>query len=198
MLNGPEESKFHDPQSYFVSEPAYITFRNRILNIEGQILNAIGFEMHVALPYPLAVTYLQALDIFGSSQPRGMGVAVAKRTVEYLNTALLSPQMLYLTHQPNTLATASIYLAARDLGAKLPGNEWWEVFDTDREDLGFLALGMKSLAGWIKNELRAWHRKGVMTRNDVKRELVKKGGLQESDDEREEKELMRIMDEKVL
>ncbi|KUJ14460.1 uncharacterized protein LY89DRAFT_686932 [Mollisia scopiformis] len=115
-----------DPQSYYLSEGTYVTRRNKLLHIEGQILNALGFNTHVALPHPLAITYLQTMDVFIS--PR-TGKAVAKRAIEYLNAALLSPQMLYLTHQPASLATAAIYLAARDKGVKLPDCEWWEVSD---------------------------------------------------------------------
>jgi hypothetical protein len=183
----------NDPESYYLSESSYITFRNRILNIEGHILHATGFTMHISLPHPLAITYLQALDMFGSSQPKGAGPRVAQRAIEYLNTALLSPQMLYLTHQPNALATAAIYLAARDVGAKLPGVEWWEVFDTDREELGFLALGMKSLEAWVRQEMELWGGKTVVTRTDVKQELGKRrdGELDE------EAEMMRMMDEKI-
>ena len=73
------------------------------------------------------------------------GSAIARRAIAHLNTALLSPQFLYLTHQPYALATAAIYLAAREVGVKLPGNEWWEVFDVDREELGFLVVAMMSM-----------------------------------------------------
>lgn len=185
------------PESYYLSESSYITFRNRLLNIEGQILNEIGFEMHVALPHPLAITYLQTLDVFGASQPKGTGPLVAKRAVEYLNTALLSPQMLYLTHQPNALATAAIYLAARDVGASLPDLEWWEVFDTDREDLGFLALSMKSLEGWAKQEKQTWDDRTILLRRDIRQELDKRtnGGAHAPEDE--EAEMMRLLDDKV-
>lgn len=42
-----------------------------------------------------------------------------------------------------------MYLAAREVGVKLPGGEWWEVFDVEREELGFLVVGMGSLEGWV-------------------------------------------------
>jgi cyclin L len=193
----PEDASKNDPETYYLSESHYITFRNRILDIEGQILNAVGFDVHVSLPHPLAVTYLQALDIFGSSQPRGTGHLVTKRAIEYLNTALVSPQMLYLTHQPNALATAAIYLAARDIGAKLPNHEWWEVFDTDREDLGFLALSMRSLESWVKAEVLNWGAKAVITRSDIGEVLSKKGNGANHETEDEEAEMMKMMDEKV-
>jgi cyclin L len=136
-----------DPSSYYLSETAYTHSHDRILAAESRILALLSFDTHVALPHPLAVTYLQALDFL--SLPRA---AVARRVVEHLNTALLSPQCLYLTHQPHQLAVAAIYNAAKDLGAKMPECAWWEVFDVDREDLGFLVVGMRSLEGWVRKQ----------------------------------------------
>lgn len=40
-------------------------------------------------------------------------------------------------------------MAAREVGVKLPGGEWWEVFDVEREELGFLVVGLGSLEGWV-------------------------------------------------
>ncbi len=64
--------------------------------------------------------------------------------------------MLYLTHQPNALAIAAVYMAARDEGVKMPRGEWWEVFDVEREELGFLCLGMGSLGVWARAEKEIW------------------------------------------
>jgi len=185
-----------------LSEGEYITFRNRILNIEGQVLDALGFNTHVALPHPLAVTYLQTLDAFSTSK----GKQVAKRTVEYLNTALLSPQMLYLTTQPNALATAAVYLAAREEGLKMPEVEWWEVFDVEREELGFLVVGMGSLEPFARKEMERWGvEKGMISREMVRSELERlglgnvNGGGSKSlmEEEDEETQMSRLLDEKV-
>ncbi|TEA16158.1 Cyclin-L2 [Colletotrichum sidae] len=138
--------RHHDPTAYYQTESDYATFQTRMLAVEARLLWALGFDTAVALPHALAVTYLQALEFLGKSKAE-----VAARVVAHLNTALLSPQMLYLTHQPNALATAAIYLAARETGAKMPELPWWEVFDVDREELGFLVVGMRSLEGWIKS-----------------------------------------------
>ncbi|KAI1633972.1 cyclin-like protein [Biscogniauxia mediterranea] len=163
----------HDPSSYYLSEAAYTAFRGRILALEGRVLHALSFDTHVALPHALAITYLQALDFLG--QPRA---AMAQRAVEHLNTALLSPQLLYLTHQPNALAVAAIYSAARDRGAKMPECPWWEVFDVDREELGFLVVGMRSLEGLVRKQ-RAEHdelaRGAMITRASVEAEMRKRG-----------------------
>ncbi|KAL5614914.1 hypothetical protein BROUX41_004992 [Berkeleyomyces rouxiae] len=118
------------------------TFEALLNEVEGHVLYTLSFDTHAALPYPMAVSYLQALDFFGHSRH-----AITARVVEYLNTALLSPQLLYITHQPNELAVAAMYLAARDVGAKMPTEDWWEVFDADRESLGFLACALASVEG---------------------------------------------------
>lgn len=187
-----------DPSAYYLSEADYFAFHNRILALEARILYTLAFDTHVALPHPLAVTYLQTLD-FSNHQPKEN---LARRAVEYLNTALLSPQLLYLTHQPNMLAVAAIYVAARDVGARMPECEWWEVFDVEREELGFLVVAMRSLEGWARK-----HRKelpwmaggGMVTRKMVQAEL-KERGVQNGNDAQEEDEeaaMMRIMDQKT-
>ncbi|TGO35682.1 hypothetical protein BHYA_0150g00300 [Botrytis hyacinthi] len=192
------------PSSYYLSESAYITYRTRLLNIEGQVLNALGFNTHVALPHPLAITYLQTLDIFSPAHKNGSGKAVAKKTIQYLNTALLSPQMLYLTHQPCALAVAAIYLAAKEEGIKMPEDEWWEVFDVEREELGFLVVGMRSLEGVARRGKEIFGEKMMISKDDAMEELGKRGlGLSNGKSNGhskkidEEDEMMKMMDERM-
>lgn len=86
---------------------------------------------------------------------------MAKRAFEHLNSALLSPQLLYLTHQPHALAVSAIYLAAREVDVKLPGVDWWEVFDVDREELGFLVVALRSVDGFAVEERQKWGKRKV-------------------------------------
>lgn len=187
-----------DPQSCYQHEDEYLSFQNRLLAIEPRVLYALSFDTHVSLPHPLAITYLQTLDFAG--QPKSV---IGRRVVAYLNTALLSPQMLYLTHQPNALATAAIYNAAKDLGAKMPECAWWEVFDVDREELGFLVVGMRSLDGWVKNqkeEVPGVFDNGVVLRSRIEEEMRKRGvhiGNGKGNAVDEEDEAMRQMDAKM-
>ncbi|KAI1142268.1 cyclin-like protein [Hypoxylon sp. FL0543] len=191
-----------DPSAYYLSESAYTAFRSRVTALEARILYCLSFDTHVALPHPLAITYLQALDFLSVPKTR-----IAARGVAYLNTALLSPQLLYLTHQPNALAVAAIYNAARDVGAKMPECAWWEVFDVDREELGFLVVGMRSLEGWVRKQ-RDEHeelRKGMVTRAFIEAEMRKRGlrigngsgGTGGDEVEDEEMAMMRRMDERA-
>lgn len=143
-----------DAASYYVSEGTYERERERIFLCESLLLSNIGFATHVTLPHTLALTFLQALGVSSKK--------VASRVFEHLNGGLLSPQMLYLTHQPNALAVAAIYLATKEVGVKLVDGNWWEVFDTEREDLGFLVLAFGSLEGFAMLEKEKWSNEGSM------------------------------------
>ncbi|KAI9851173.1 MAG: hypothetical protein M1838_004282 [Thelocarpon superellum] len=155
--------------TYYVSEGTYHAQRQILMNTEAHILRVLGFQTHVALPYALAINYLQALDVFRG--PSGK-VELSRRSFAHLTSALLSPQQLYLTHQPPALATAAIYLAAREVGAKLPAGAWWEVFDVDREELGFLVVAMRSMADFGLAERAKWGTRMVpLTVDDLDAEI---------------------------
>ena len=135
------------------SEDSYQTRRKRCMDVEAIILRTLGYQVHVAIPHTLCINYLQTLGAFQQAK----GKPVAAQAFAHLNCALLSPQLVYLTHQPTSLATACIYLAARQLGLKLPETEWWEVFDTSREELGFLVASLTSMRTFAEEEERKWH-----------------------------------------
>ncbi|KJF60488.1 cyclin domain-containing protein [Coccidioides immitis RS] len=161
-----------DPENYYVSEGTYQSERVALMKMESAILRTLGFDTHVAIPHPIAFTYLQTL---GSSTP-----AAVKRTIEHLNTALLSPQLLYVTHQPNAIAVAAIYLAARETGVKLLDCEWWEVFDVDREELGFLVVAMRSMEAFAQAEEEKWNGRPLpLTVADVQREIERRKIMEE-------------------
>ncbi|EEP79548.1 conserved hypothetical protein [Uncinocarpus reesii 1704] len=160
------------PETYYVSEGSYQSERLSLMKLESTILRTLGFDTHAAIPHPIAFTYLQTL---GASNP-----AVSKRTIEHLNAALFSPQLLYVTHQPNALAVAAIYLAARETGVKLVDCEWWEVFDVDREELGFLVVAMRSMEGFAQAEEEKWKGRLLpLTVADVQRELERRKIMEE-------------------
>ncbi|KAI9719660.1 MAG: hypothetical protein M1812_003431 [Candelaria pacifica] len=168
LTNASSKHTEPNPDSYYISEGVYLTQRARLFRTEAHILRVLGFQTHIALPYTLAINYLQALDVMALPNSSSL----ARQTFAHLTSALLSPQLLYLTHQPAALATASIYLAARELAVKLPSEEWWQVFDTDREELGFLVVGMKSMEGFASDEAEKWGKRNVpMTVDEVDSEL---------------------------
>ncbi|KAL8688539.1 MAG: hypothetical protein Q9218_005577 [Villophora microphyllina] len=144
-----------DPESYYLSEGTYHSARAILLQTETILLRALSFDVKIVTPHHLAMTYLQTLGVFQSA-PSSKSPPVAFRTLALLNLALFSPQLLYVTNQPTALAVAAIYLASREVGVKLADNEWWEVFDVEREDLGFLVVAMRSCEAWIRAEKERW------------------------------------------
>lgn len=112
--------------------------------------------------------------------------------------------MLYLTHQPAALAVAAVYNAARDAGAKMPDASWWEVFDVEREELGFLVVGIRSVEGWVgkvrETENGIW-REGMVRRAVVEEEMRRRGlGAGTSGNGKEvdeEEEVARAMDDRI-
>lgn len=139
-------------KDYYLTPGTYERHRQTLFTAETAILKALSFDTSVVLPHKLALTYLQA--ILAGDHPEFQNVAM--RVFEHLNAALLSPQLLYLTHQPSQLAVAAIYFAARETKIKMPEVEWWEVFDVEREDLGFLVLSLGSLNGFAEAEKEKW------------------------------------------
>lgn len=161
-------------ERYILTEGGYQSARLVLLRIESVILRILGFDTHVALPHTISLTYLQTL---GATKP-----AVARRVIEHLNTALLSPQLLYVTHQPSALAVAAIYLAAREEGVKLVDGEWWEVFDVDREELGFLVVALRSTEGFMRSEKEHWKNKAIpMMVDDVEAEIERRRMMEEGE-----------------
>lgn len=162
------------PETYYLSEGGYQTERSVLFRMESVVLRTLGFNTHVALPHTIALTYLETL---GATTP-----AVAQRVFEHLNAALLSPQLLYITHQPNALAVAAIYLSAREVGAKLVDGEWWEVFDVDREELGFLVVAMRSMEGFAVAEKEKWKSRPIpLVVDEVEAEIERRRMLEEGE-----------------
>lgn len=153
------------PVVWSLTEGQYESRRARLYATETHLLSVLCFNIHAALPYTVCINYMQALDVLKSSH----GTLLARRAFQHLNTALISPQLLYLTYQPTALATAAIYLAAREIQVKLPETEWWEVFDLDREDLGFLVVAFQSMEGFVREESERWQQNvSLLTASDVK------------------------------
>jgi hypothetical protein len=94
-------------------------------------------------------------------------------------------------------------MAARDGDVKLP-DEWWEVFDCEREELGFLAAGMRSLETVVRREEERWEGQStcMLTREDVREEMRRLGvgngiGNGNGTAEDEEAEMARMLDAKA-
>jgi hypothetical protein len=91
------------------------------------LLVALGFDVHVQLPYGLMINYLQAMGLAGQK-------SLCQRAWNYLNDGLRTP--IYVIYQPHTIACAAIHMAARYQRLPMPTNPpWWEVFEAEAEEI---------------------------------------------------------------
>lgn len=153
VIHAPEDSRQQPSATRYETIPHYSegqleADRAALIRSESQILRVLGFQIHVALPHALCINFLQTLDVLSSD----VGQDLARRACAHLNSGLLNPQLIYLTHQPCALAAAAIYLGARETEVNLPDEQWWEVFDVDREELGFLVVAMTSMPGFAEDQ----------------------------------------------
>ena len=171
-------SKPRDPSLYTLSEGEYFTARQNLFNNESLILRSLSYTTHAVLPHSLALTYLQTLGLLPSA-PTEKSHDLAAQTIALLNSALLSPQLLYLTHQPSALAVGAIYLAARQTSIKLADSQWWCAWDVGREELGFLVMSLGSLQGFVEKEKEYWLNRSVpVTAEEVKNETKRRQDLE--------------------
>lgn len=169
------------PAKQTLDDATYQVRKDVLFQNEARILRAIGFNTTFMPPHRLALTYLRTLSLL-PAQATPPSANLVERVIGHLNAALLSPQLLYLTHQSNSLATASIYLAARESNTAVVsgGEEWWQVFDVDREELGFLVVAFLSVQKWVEKEHVAWKERGSLICpldvSSLEKELVRRKG----------------------
>ncbi|KAF9932049.1 hypothetical protein BGZ75_005140 [Mortierella antarctica] len=115
----------------------FYSLKNAVVIAEMQILKKLGFIVHVQLPYAIMVNYLKVLEL--TDHP-----TIPQRAWGFLNDGLRTS--IYICYQPPTIACSVIWLAAREAGVCLPTSPaWWEVLDSNLEDIENIAGHIKSL-----------------------------------------------------
>ncbi|TPX59785.1 hypothetical protein PhCBS80983_g02208 [Powellomyces hirtus] len=109
----------------------YNGFKDGLASGEMRILCKLGFNVQVQQPHGFMINYMQSLDIAENEE-------LAQTAWNYLNDGLRTN--IYVCYQPSTIACAAIFLSARVHKVKLPTEPpWWEVFDTDLEDMTYIS-----------------------------------------------------------
>lgn len=97
-----------------------MALKNQVIKSERRVLKELGFCVHVKHPHKIIVMYLQVL---GYEKNR----TLMQQSWNYMNDSLRSD--VFLRYQPETVACACIYLAARQLQLPLPTTPaWFSVF----------------------------------------------------------------------
>lgn len=126
--DGSSKRRTSDPPVMGLYSDTYYDLRDSLIVSEMQLLKRLGFDVQVQLPYALMINYVQLLDLKEHTE-------LPKRAWLHLNDGLQTP--IYCMFPPETIATAVIFLAARELSIQLPQEPvpWWRLFDCDLPDI---------------------------------------------------------------
>lgn len=95
---------------------------------ERHMLKEFGFVIKIEHPHKFVLNYLQILSLAENKQ-------LTQKALNHTNDALHTT--ICVRFNSETIACASIYLAAREMNVALPENphQWWLLFDVVLEDI---------------------------------------------------------------
>nr|XP_058921023.1 cyclin-L2 isoform X4 [Kogia breviceps] len=115
----------------------YVNLKNQIIKAERRVLKELGFCVHVKHPHKIIVMYLQVLEC-ERNRP------LAQTSWNYMNDSLRTD--VFVRFQPESIACACIYLAARTLEIPLPSRpHWFLLFGATEEEIQEICLKILQL-----------------------------------------------------
>ncbi|XP_053378656.1 cyclin-L1-like [Mercenaria mercenaria] len=99
-----------------VLDQNYINLKNQVIKAERRVLKELGFCVHVKHPHKVIVMYLQVLE---SNQNQKL----VQCAWNYMNDSFRTD--VFVRYNPETIACACIWLAARQLQVPLPNSPPW-------------------------------------------------------------------------
>lgn len=116
--------------------------KQEVIRVERLILRELGYVVYLLLEHPHKYVIQFVKSMVRSPQARV--AELAQRAWSYLNDSTRT--VLCCMYAPHQITTASIYLAACDMKIKLPIDPpWWQLFDTELQDLESIARTMLSV-----------------------------------------------------
>lgn len=117
----------------------YNGWKAELVKIERNILKELGFSFYlIDHAHKFILFYVKIL---------GMDGKLAQRAWNYLNDSMRRD--FCLRYKSETIACAAIFMAARDLGVKLPEDErdlaWWVVFRVRKDEIDDIVDGILDL-----------------------------------------------------
>ncbi|XP_054984405.1 cyclin-L1 [Sorex araneus] len=113
--------------SPLILDQNYINTKNQVIKAERRVLKELGFCVHVKHPHKIIVMYLQVLECERNQ-------TLVQTAWNYMNDSLRTS--VFVRFQPETIACACIYLAARALQIPLPTRpHWFLLFGTTEEEV---------------------------------------------------------------
>ncbi|XP_017829718.1 cyclin-L2 isoform X2 [Callithrix jacchus] len=115
----------------------YVNLKNQIIKAERRVLKELGFCVHVKHPHKIIVMYLQVLECERNQH-------LVQTSWNYMNDSLRTD--VFVRFQPESIACACIYLAARTLEIPLPNRpHWFLLFGATEEEVKEICLKILQL-----------------------------------------------------
>uniref|UniRef100_A0A3P9PTS8 Cyclin L1a n=1 Tax=Poecilia reticulata TaxID=8081 RepID=A0A3P9PTS8_POERE len=113
--------------SPLILDQNYINTKNQVIKAERRVLKELGFCVHVKHPHKIVVMYLQFLECEKNQ-------TLVQTAWNYMNDSLRTN--VFVRFQPETIACACMYLAARALQIPLPTRpHWYLLFGATEEEI---------------------------------------------------------------
>ncbi|XP_054440269.1 cyclin-L2 isoform X3 [Pteronotus mesoamericanus] len=120
-----------------VLDQEYVNLKNQIIKAERRVLKELGFCVHVKHPHKIIVMYLQVLECERNQH-------LVQTSWNYMNDSLRTD--VFVRFQPESIACACIYLAARTLEIPLPNRpHWFLLFGATEEQIQEICLKILQL-----------------------------------------------------
>ncbi|KAL1465541.1 hypothetical protein WDU94_005099 [Cyamophila willieti] len=105
----------------------YMTLKTQVIKAERRVLKELGFCVHVKHPHKIIVMYLQVLGCEKNQK-------LMQLAWNYMNDSLRTD--VFVRYDPETIASACIYLTARKLRIPLPkAPAWYSLFHVNEADI---------------------------------------------------------------
>ncbi|XP_053484674.1 cyclin-L1-like isoform X2 [Ictalurus furcatus] len=123
----------------------YINTKNQVIKAERRVLKELGFCVHVKHPHKMIVMYLQVLECEKNQ-------ILVQTAWNYMNDALRTD--VFVRFEPETIACACIYLAARALQIPLPTNpHWFLLFGASESEIRDICISTLKLYSMRKPDI---------------------------------------------
>ncbi|XP_053546503.1 cyclin-L2 isoform X2 [Bombina bombina] len=147
----------------------YVNLKNQVIKAERRVLKELGFCVHVKHPHKIIVMYLQVLECERNKH-------LVQTSWNYMNDSLRTD--VFVRFNPETIACACIYLAARILEISLPNRpHWFLLFGASEEDIKEICYQILRLYIRKKEELSVLESKVEKRKLSIEEAKAKAKGL---------------------
>ncbi|KAM3824175.1 cyclin-L2 isoform 2-T2 [Vipera latastei] len=152
-----------------ILDQEYVNLKNQIIKAERRVLKELGFCVHVKHPHKIIVMYLQVLECERNQH-------LVQTSWNYMNDSLRTD--VFMRYQPETIACACIYLAARTLQIPLPNRpHWFLLFGAIEEEIEQICLNILKLYAVKKVDLAVLESRVEQRRLAMEEEKAQAKGL---------------------